>query len=323
MAATESLSLPSNLDLFTDNYPPSSAENELNEWLEAMEETFEPRDENEVIIERFREYLIVVRSREMVFEGPDPQTDELMVRRVPSAGESRYTQAGRVKMKRKLAKRLSREREPGVMLTLTVDPKRYTKRWAWEQMWPEYAGFRKRLGKYRKRLGQRESLRYVAVLEQHKSGYPHMHIAYPGLGFLAKKEVLNRLWRMGKNHVAGGRRGRTVTISPLGYVTKYIGKMNGWTEEGLAHLWHSGARLYNLSRRFYEVPRPPPAPDWKLLRMRYTNDDVRSTVKRVAAIRCITRMHGKKREEKNEEMILADLSAWFRERRSMEMFRER
>jgi hypothetical protein len=279
MTEKPSFLLPSGLDLSSSTNCPSAL------GAEAQSVAFEPPDENTLILGRFTDQRKVVDGRRLHFEGPDGKTVT-----VAAASLSRYAPSGRAKIKRKLAKRLAKQRVPGVMTTLTVDPKRFSKREAWESIWREYASFRRRLWKYLDHQGRTHSPMYVAVLEQHKSGYPHMHVAYPGLRYLAPKEIINSAWRMGTTHVEGGRRGvREVTVSPLGYVLKYISKLSGWTEGGLAHLWHARARLYNLSRRLYVVPKDPPVPGWKLTKIDYVTEYARDLARRVACLRYIAR----------------------------------
>jgi hypothetical protein len=165
---------------------------------------------------------------------------------------------------------------------------------AWETIWPNYADFRRDLEKYLKQHGWKHNPRYIAVLEQHKSGYPHLHIVYPGLRYLAPKEVINKCWQMGATHVKGSRRGGPgVMVSALGYVCKYISKLSGWTEEGLAHLWHSRARLYNISPKLYAIPKEPKAPGWVLQHIDYADPSIRDLARRVSRLRFLYRRRRK------------------------------
>lgn len=276
-------SLPAGLDL--------SSSTNCSAACSAPEQAaaFVPPDEEAAIVSRFRDYLKVLEGRRLHFEGPDHQTGEAVTTSVAAADESRYFPAGRAKIKRRLAKRLARQHGLGLMVTHTVAQKRYTKQQAWKGIWPEYADFRLRLWKYLQQQGWSHSPMYIAVLEQTKSGYPHLHVVYPGLRYLAPKEIINSAWRMGTTNVKGGRGGREVTVSPLGYVLKYISKLSGWTEEGLAHLWHARARLYNLSRRLYVVPRDPRQPGWRLTKIDYATEFVKDLARRVACLRYLVR----------------------------------
>jgi hypothetical protein len=279
-------SLPSGLVLSHTNCPPA-----IGDAIQAA--AFEPPDDDIVIVRRFRDYLTVLKARRLHFVGPEGKTGEAVTVTLEASHFSRYTPAGRAKIKRRLFKRLARQRVPGVLLTLTIDPKHYTKRQAWENTWTEWARFRQRVAKFRQRQAWIQSLAYIAVIEQHKSGYPHLHVAYPGLRYLAPKAIISSSWRMGSTHVDGGHGRRAVTISPLQYVVKYLGKMSGWTEEGLAHLWHARARLYNLSRRLYIVPQALPAPGWTLTKIDYATEFARYMARRVACLKNIVQLRSR------------------------------
>lgn len=250
-----------------------------------------PQDGDDVILHDFRSYLTVIENRSLRFEGPDPKTGEIITVTVPSASRSRYTAAGRKRIKRMLAQRLSWQHTPGVLLTLTVNPARYTKQTAWECMWDEYAQFRKRLWKYLKARGRQHSPLYVAVIESHKSNFPHLHVAYPRLRYLAPREILNRCWKMGFVHVRGGRQrnGSEVTVSPAEYVTKYVGKLSGWSEEALSYLYYSHCRLYNISPRLYQEPLPSPQPGWQLARVTYDTEESQRRARLIAVLRFINK----------------------------------
>jgi len=107
---------------------------------------------------------------------------------------------------------------------------------------------------YRKRnMGSKKNLRYVAVLEQHESGYPHLNVFFPGLRLLIKKNDFHKItewWKM------GGPNGVEVEWerkpqSACSYVLKYISKMEGWSNECFAILWHYRIRLWNMSHCWY------------------------------------------------------------------------
>ena len=112
---------------------------------------------------------------------------------------------------------------------------------------------------------------YVKFLEQHKSGYPHLHVAIYGVARPSLKEDIQRLWAE-KYDIGGidvsvsGARSRDVE-SVGGYLWKYIGKAlnteNQEVEVGddpveqlpdnrgyhVFHslLWLTGARLWSMS----------------------------------------------------------------------------
>jgi hypothetical protein len=289
---------PTNLDPLRSKCPPPPAQ--------ATEAPLDIFDEDAIRIGEYRAYLRVVEGRQLRFEGPDPATGELREVTVPASSTSRYFQAGRNTIKRKLIKRLGKGRTPGVLLTLTIDPKRFTKSEAWDNIWQHYKAFRRDLWKFLKRHGWKHNPLYVAVLEQHKSGYPHMHVAYPGLRYLAPKEIINGAWRMGTTDIKGGRGRREVKVSPLGYVLKYIRKLSGWTEEGLAYLWASRSRLYNISPKLYAIPKVPKAPGWTLCAIGYVDPCLSDLARRIARRRFLERAF--KHKEVNYTPLLSPVS---------------
>jgi hypothetical protein len=50
--------------------------------------------------------------------------------------------------------------------------------------------------------------------------------------------------------------------SAVSYITKYISKMDGWSELSLAMIWHFKIRIYNLSHQYYTGESES---EWKLL----------------------------------------------------------
>lgn len=67
---------------------------------------------------------------------------------------SRYFDDGRLYMSRKIRRRLTKyERVPGLMVTLTYDPKRIGKREAWASFSKDTRRFLNAVNQYRKRRG--------------------------------------------------------------------------------------------------------------------------------------------------------------------------
>jgi len=99
------------------------------------------------------------------------------------------------------------------------------------------------------------SLEYIWVMEPHKSGYPHMHVAV--FGYIPKdmQERLTRLWSE-KYHVGSAEHGIDFSVKPIkesiqsirNYLMKYISKGIGaegkksWTPE--EWIYHAIARKH-------------------------------------------------------------------------------
>lgn len=158
---------------------------------------------------------------------------------------SRYFPQGRARMRRKIRRALDTVVR-GVFLTLTYDPKRITCEEAWWRVGQHVCRFLDALNKARSRRGARRRLAYFLVLEAHASGYPHIHIVFPGLRWLGEKERVEALWGRGMTRVQGFR---SANIGR--YVSKYLGKVSGWPEISQAYSWLHRTRWYHCSRDFY------------------------------------------------------------------------
>jgi hypothetical protein len=117
-------------------------------------------------------------------------------------------------------------------------------------MWPEFNRFKTCLNNYRKRhMNASHGIRYLATLEPHKSHFPHLHAYCPELRWLVKEPDLgnmDRWWGMGSAKTEKELRRDCAS----NYITKYISKMDGWSEVSLAMIWRYRIRIYNLSHQY-------------------------------------------------------------------------
>ncbi len=171
-----------------------------------------------------------------------------VVKVMPTSCRSRYFDDGRMCMSRRIRRRLGKyEKVPGLMETLTYDTKRIGKREAWASFGKDTRGFLNAVNQYRKRRGWRR-LHYLWVVEvQPGTGYPHVHIFFPNLRWLAPLEIINGNWREGRANVESPRR---IKVSCAAYISKYLRKMEGWLDLHLALLWSGKCRMYSFSRGF-------------------------------------------------------------------------
>lgn len=204
------------------------------------------------ICEGFNDYIKDLESSQKLFahiKNEGQGLEALCV--IDRVSGSRYFPEGRAKIRRKIQKRIRKQKERGIYLVLTVDAKRYSMIEAWNMIWECFKLFRDALNKYRERhMNARGSLRYVAVLEQHKSGYPHLNVFFPGLRVLIKKSDFDKLkewWKMGNVETQKERKPESV----CNYVLKYVSKMEGWSTECFAVLWYYRVRLWNMSHCMY------------------------------------------------------------------------
>jgi hypothetical protein len=103
------------------------------------------------------------------------------------------------------------------------------------------------VNQYRRRRGWRR-LQYLWIVEvQPGTGYPHVHIFFPNLRWLAPLEIINSNWRQGRANLESPKR---LNVNCAGYISKYLRKMRGWLDLHLALLWTGKCRMYSFSRSF-------------------------------------------------------------------------
>lgn len=174
--------------------------------------------------------------------------DTVCLKLMPATCKSRYFPDGRVNISRKLRRRLGKfSHVPGLMVTLTYDPKKTSKRDAWTNFGKDTRRFLNSVNQYRRRQGWRRS-QYMWVVEvQKETGYPHVHIFFPNLRWIAPIEILKGNWTKGRSNIGSPKK---ITVNCAGYISKYLRKMQGWSDLHLALLWSGGCRMYGFSRGF-------------------------------------------------------------------------
>jgi hypothetical protein len=194
----------------------------------------------------FLEYKVHIgRTNVILNKRDDPSVLKIM----PTSCRSRYFDDGRLYMSRKIRRRLGKyERVPGLMVTLTYDPKKTGKREAWASFGKDTRRFLNAVNQYRKRKGWRR-LHYLWVVEvqEKETGYPHVHIFFPKLRWVAPLDIINGNWRHGRSNIAPPKK---IKVNCAAYVSKYLRKMRGWSDLHLALLWSGKCRMYGFSRGF-------------------------------------------------------------------------
>jgi len=79
------------------------------------------------------------------------------------------------------------------------------------------------------------------------TGYPHVHIFFPNLGFLAPLYIINGNWQQGRANIGSPKK---IKVNCAAYISKYLRKMRGWSDLHLALLWSGKCRMYGFSRGF-------------------------------------------------------------------------
>ena len=171
-----------------------------------------------------------------------------IVKIVEAKWKSRYFDDGRLNMSGKIRRRLGKyEKVPGLLETLTYDPKKIGKQEAWASFSKDTRRFLNAVNQYRRRRGWRR-LHYFWVVEvQKETGYPHIHIFFPNLRFVAPLDILNSNWGRGRANISSPKK---IKVNCAAYISKYLRKMRGWSDLHLALLWSGHCRMYGFSRGF-------------------------------------------------------------------------
>lgn len=196
------------------------------------------------IVSGFREFMKKVGAEAIILQNKENEKQLLVVL---ARNHSRYFPEGQRYIKRKIYKRMGKFKNmKGVFLTLTYDPSLVGKIEVWANLGGDTRNFLNTINQYRRRRGWKR-VKYFWVVEVQKgTGYPHIHIFFPGLRWLAPKEYILSAWGKGRTRVEMAR-----SVNGASYIVKYIGKMKGWSEEYLALIWWFKRRLYSFSKFFY------------------------------------------------------------------------
>ena len=79
------------------------------------------------------------------------------------------------------------------------------------------------------------------------TGYPHVHIFFPNLKWIAPLNILNGNWKQGRANIESPKK---IKANCAAYISKYLRKMQGWSDLHLALLWSGKCRMYGFSRGF-------------------------------------------------------------------------
>lgn len=174
--------------------------------------------------------------------------DSSVLKIMPVSVRCRYFDDGRLYMSRKIRRRLGKyNKVPGLMQTVTYDPKTIGKREAWASFGKDTRRFINAVNQYRKRRGWRR-LHYLWIVEvQPGTGYPHVHIFFPNLKWIAPLSIINGNWRHGRANIEIPTK---IKVNCAAYISKYLRKMRGWSDLHLALLWSGKCRMYSFSRGF-------------------------------------------------------------------------
>jgi hypothetical protein len=200
------------------------------------------------ILEKYTEYIEKLKRSYVCVKS----LQDKRIRILKNANRSRYFGKGRTRIKARIKSRMGRWfYTPGVILTLTFAPDLISRENAWTSAGKMVREFMNRLNQARRNKNKKK-LSYIAVIEEQTgTGYPHYHIVFPGLKWLGEIKKINEIWGQAENSVDVKYRDN---IELTGYICKYVTKVSGWSELGLAYIWNNKTRLYRLSRD-YTLPQ--------------------------------------------------------------------
>lgn len=193
----------------------------------------------------FLEHKGRIGRTNILLKGKD---DYKNVKIMPASCKSRYFDDGRLNIAYKIAKRLGKHKKvPGLMQTLTYDPKKIGKRGAWASFSKDVRRYLNSVNQYRRRRGW-DRLHYFWIVEVQKgTGYPHVHIFFPRLKWLVPMEIINSNWGHGRANIESSK---SLNTNCVGYICKYLTKMESWRDLHLTLLWKGKCRMYGFSRSF-------------------------------------------------------------------------
>jgi hypothetical protein len=206
------------------------------------------------VFQQYRQALagkvVVVRHR----------SDNSRAKVIRQSDSSRYFPEGRYRIKARIVKRMGGFFScNGLLLSATYDPKLLTLDEAWSDVGDRSRRFLDNLNRWRCRNGM-PRVRGIRVVEaQPCTGYPHIHIAFPKLRWLAPISRLTEWWGQAVNSVDLMYRDG---FSPAGYVCKYVSKLEGWSDEAMAQIWFNHTRIYSMARDYYVQPLDKRVPEW-------------------------------------------------------------
>jgi hypothetical protein len=218
---------------------------------------------NELLLEyadrMFKRYLHEINDSERFIFAKDKITDEGIVFEL----DTRYSESYQKKIMRR-AKYLSYHyrKSPSVLLTLTLDPKKYgyDKFRMWTEIKHEYNRFITAVKYYFKKQGI-ELPPYVCTIEAQKGrsennyvsrGNPHLHICFLGASRLLDWRLIEKLWGCGFIYINRSPLDNRKIRNPVNYIMKYITKTYTDTndENRLTQslCWLFNVRSYQCSR---------------------------------------------------------------------------
>ena len=181
--------------------------------------------------------------------------------------ETRYSSSYRKKVEKRMKWLCYKYgNSQAVLLTLTIDPKRYNndKLRMWQDIKNQYHRFITALTYHFKKNG-RVFPKYLCSIESQRNGNPHLHIVFLGASRLIDWRKIKDLWHQGFIFI-NRTNDRQKIRYPINYVTKYITKTfcetteNNLLTQSLS--WLFNIRSYSCSRGLVFPLKPKSTGEW-------------------------------------------------------------
>jgi hypothetical protein len=227
----------------------------------AISQDFDAALGGDARVDAFRDYRSKLADKVVIIEK---QADNSTVKVIRQADSSRYFPEGRRRIRAKIFKRMGKWSScHGLMLTFTFAPELISKDDAWREVGKRGSNTMDAVNVWRVRHGM-PRVRGIRVLEvQKQTGYPHLHYVFPKLKWLCPIELVTEWWSQAINSVDMSYKD---SFSPVGYVCKYVSKLEGWSDDALSEIWLNRTRLYSMSRDYYLVAEDKRLPEWSFCR---------------------------------------------------------
>lgn len=215
-----------------------------------------------IYMKKFTESVDILDSSVMILRNLESKKYKLIMPKK----NSRYFKEGREKLKRRINKKMKHNgTTEGIMVTVTYDPIKLERLSAWEKVGKHISNLIDNINIHRKRkMDIKKRLTYFWVIEEQKgTGFPHVHIFFPNLKYLANNFTLIKMW---KRMTGGSLDVKKAKCNMAKYIMKYIGKVKGFSIYAMAMLWKYKRRIYGFSRVF-SVPSEKKEKLYELLGM--------------------------------------------------------
>lgn len=181
--------------------------------------------------------------------------------------ENRYNKSYCKKIKKRMDYLAAKYgQKTAVLLTLTLDPKKYgnDKLRMWREVKGDLQSFMKKLRIHFKRNGKTFP-KYIHAIESQKNGNPHLHLVFLQATRLTDWTRILKYWGKGGIRINRTKDNQKVRY-PVNYICKYITKTFANTNfdniRTQSLVWLFGVRSFDKSKKLTAPLKPPSTGEW-------------------------------------------------------------